>query len=172
MLCLDYLKKYVIVGFPKCGQISLETYLKNHGHDVQRHDTIWRTNARQIIEDQNPGRIPLIITRDPVQMIWSSYFYWHYKVVMKFEKYLTHRVHRESSLGHENPIEHADYEKHVRKFEDMNPILYKFEELIQIEGYPHENKTDKKPQITPKYQKMIEAALENYKSNPESPPYR
>ena len=157
-------EKYVIVGFPKCGQISLETYLRGLGYDVQRHDIIWRSNASDMVKTQNPGRTPIIMTRDPIQMIWSSYFYWHYKETMSFEKYLKHKVVRESSLGNENPIDHADYEKHINKFLDMKPILLKFEDMITIEDYPHENKTEKKPTITPKYVEMIQKALDSYKS--------
>jgi hypothetical protein len=161
---LDLDTKYVIVGIPKCGQVSLETYLKKCGYDVERHDNIWRSNAREIIEMQNPGRIPIIITRDPIQMIWSSYWYWHYKDIMSFPDYLKYtKSGKESSLGNENPIEHADYEKHINKFLDMKPILLKFEDLIKIDGWPHENKTEKKPELPLKFRQMIEEALESYK---------
>ncbi len=128
--------KYIIVGFPKCGQMSLMAYLKNQGHDVERFDQIWRSDSAKRTKEQHPGRIPIIITRAPIQMIWSSYFYWHYKSVMSFPKYLKHKVRRESSLGDENPIDHADYEKHIAKFADMNPILFKFEELLKLPDFP------------------------------------
>ena len=139
------MSKYVIVGFPKCGQMSLEKYLQDKGYDVTRQDNIWNSRARQEIEDQQPGRIPIIITRNPIDMIWSSYHYWHYKDVMTFPEYLTYRVTRESNLGYENPIEHADYEKHINKFLDMKPLLFKFEEMVGLPDYPHENNTENKP---------------------------
>jgi len=164
---MDFESKYVIVGFPKCGQMSLEKYFKDQGYDIQRNDCIWNSNSLQEIKDQNPGRIPIIITRDPIDMIWDSYWYWHYKSLMSFPEYLTYSTERESNLGHENPIDHADYEKHILKFAELNPILFKFNEMIRIPGYPHVNQTDNKPQITPEYRKMIEKALESGKSTRE-----
>ena len=157
-------EKYVVVGFPKCGQMSLVKYLQDEGYDVTRQDNIWNSRARQEIEDQQPGRIPIIITRDPVEMIWSSYWYWHYKDVMPFHKYLKHRVTRESSLGNENPIDHADYEKHINKFLDMKPVMFKFEEVVKLPNYPHVNETGYKPALPLKFRVLIEEALESYKN--------
>ena len=119
---MDFSSKYVIVGFPKCGQMSLEKYFIDKGFDIKRHDIIWREKAPEIIRTHDLGRIPIIITRDPIEMIWSSYNYWPYHDSMSFERYLRHRTVRESNLGHENPIEHADYKKHIKRFKDMNPI--------------------------------------------------
>jgi hypothetical protein len=159
-------KKYVVVGFPKCGQVSLVNYLIGKGFDVTRQDCIWRSNARQLIEEQQPDRIPIIVTRDPVDMIWSSYWYWPYNTYMSFPKYLKHEVPMESSLGTENPIDHADYERHIEKFADMNPIILKFEDLVKFPDYPHDNKTVYKPQITQAQRDKITEALDHKENYP------
>jgi len=164
----DKSKKYVVVGFPKCGQISLVNYLIKKGYDVTRMDCIWRSNAKELIEGQHGGRQPIIVTRDPIAMIWSSYWYWPYNTYMSFPQYLKHEVPTETSLGTENPIDHADYERHIAKFADMNPLMFKFEDLITLPDYPHDNKTIYKPQITLKQTKWIEDALASKK---DYPPY-
>lgn len=161
--------KYVVVGFPKCGQLSLVSYLTAKGFDVVRNDCIWRSDAKKLIEVQNPGRQPIIIIRDQIQMIWSSYWYWHYKDVMSFPNYLVHKTRRETALGNENPLDHADYEKHIQKFADMDPLLFDFGEMIQFPDFPHENKTTGKPQIVEKFRAMIEKAIEDYKVQTPNP---
>ena len=163
MLNLDKSKKYIIVGFPKCGQNSLQIYLQKLGYDVERRDIIWRSNAAEKIQQSHPDRIPIIVTRDPVEMIWSSYWYWAYKDIMSIPQYLRYRTDVESTLGFENPAEHADYEKHIHKFVEYEPIVLKFEDLVKLDGFPHENKTWEKPGITPHYREMILGAIERYK---------
>ncbi len=166
---MDKNAKYVVVGFPKCGQNSLVTYLTRQGYDVVRDDQIWRSNSRQRIDDRYPDRIPIIITRDPVEMIWSSYNYWYYKDAMSFEKYLDYRVQREGNIGYENPLDNADYEKHINKFLDKKPIMFKFEEMLTIPGFPHENPTHidfkgtPKPPIPKKYRELVQSRLDSRK---------
>ncbi len=160
--------KYVVVGFPKCGQISLVNYLISKGFDVTRFDQIWRLDALEKTEGQHPDRQPIIVTRDKVEMIWSSYWYWPYNTYMSFPQYLKHEVPTQSSLGTENPIDHADYERHIDKFAELNPIIFKFEDLVKIPEFPHDNKTIYKPQITKKQRGWIEDALASPK---DYPPY-
>ncbi len=165
---MDPTLKYIVVGFPKCGQISLVNYLFSKGFDVTRHDCIWKSNAKELVEGQHPGRLPIIVTRDVIDMIWSSYWYWPYNTYMSFPQYLKHEVPNETSLGTENPIDHADYDRHIAKFAEMNPIIFKFEDLIKIDDFPHDNKTIYKPQITKKQRGWIETALASPK---DYPPY-
>ncbi len=156
-------KKYIVVGFPKCGQISLVNYLTSKGFDMARFDQIWRSDALDKTAGQYPDRHPIIVTRDKVEMIWSSYWYWPYNTYMSFPDYLKHITPTETSLGDENPIHHAQYEEHIAKFDELNPILFKFEELIKLPNFPHDNPTAYKPQITLKQRAWIEEALESYK---------
>lgn len=162
-------KKYIVAGFPKCGQISLVNYLTGKGFDVGRFDQIWRTDALDRTAGQHPDRIPIIITRDKVEMIWSSYWYWPYNTYMSLPTYLKHYTPTETSLGDENPIHHAQYEEHIAKFDELNPILFKFEDLIKLPNFPHDNKTVTKPQITLKQRGWIEKALEDYKVHTPNP---
>ena len=82
---------------------------------------------------------------------------------MSLPQYIKHEVPTQTSLGTENPIDHADYEKHIKKFDELNPILFKFEDLIKLPDFPHDNKTAYKPQITLKQRAWILKALEDKK---------
>ena len=149
--------KFIVVGFPKCGQHSLVEYLKGRGYDVEREDIIWKTNAAQEIETRWADRVPIIISRDPIEMIWSSYWYWPYHTYMTFAEYLNHKIEGESSLGTENPIQHSDYAKHLAKF--PRGIWVTLEEMSKNPNFPHENITPDKPEISNQERVMVEKHL-------------
>ena len=155
--------KYVIIGFPKCGQVSLVEWLKKQGHEAIRNDIIWKIDAVQTIKQNyiDKGYIPIIITRDPVERIWSGFNYWHYRTrgitlpdYLKMESYNT-------SIGEENPIKQSDYLRYAEPYKKYNVIIYKLEELQEIPGFPHENKTQKKEPFAPGLRRMIDEALKH-----------
>ena len=62
-------------------------------------------------------------------------------------------------LGEENPIKQSDYAKWMEPWKKYDPILYKFEEMIKLPGFPHENATQRKEPFAPGLRRMIEQAL-------------
>jgi hypothetical protein len=151
--------KLIVIGFPKCGQHSLVRYLLGRGYDVKREDIIWRSTSPQEIKERYPDRLPVIITREPVEMIWSSYWYWPYHDIMTFEEYLDYEVKPESSLGTESPIDHADYSKFIRRF--PKALVLELEEMVKNPNFRRENETPSKPEISNHEREMIEERLDS-----------
>jgi len=99
------MEKYVIIGFPKCGQMSLIKYLQKQGDEVIRKDWIWRRTA---LEELKPffedGYVPVVITRDPVERIWSGFNYWHYRTRGVTLPLYLKLIGYTKEVGEENPI--------------------------------------------------------------------
>jgi hypothetical protein len=55
--------RYAILGFPNSGSTSLESYLKQEGHDVIRHEMAYKL-GHKAIDDLIRGRKVIIITRE------------------------------------------------------------------------------------------------------------
>jgi len=133
--------KYVIVGFPKCGQVSLVEYLIRQGHQAKKFDKIWHDDAlRMILERYQNNEQFVVITRDPIDRMWSGWRFWHYHEHMSFEKY-THVFGTQSSVGQENPIAQSNYAYWLDIIKPLDPLLTTFEEVVKLPNFPHENKT-------------------------------
>lgn len=155
--------KYVIIGFIKCGQVSLKKMLEAQGHEVERYEVATHHLGPRMIKKTYPEYEPVIITRDPIKRIWSQYQYlketkFHDK---SFEDYLdiwnTHHF-----WFHENPIFQSHYEEHLPRW--PNAIIYKFEDLIKDPNFPHENPTKTKTAFPDEYRKLAEEKLEEYRN--------
>jgi hypothetical protein len=137
------MKKFVIIGFPKSGQNSLVEYLRKE-HDlpvvdesgdplVRRDECIWRNDGVKRMEDwDKKGYKCVIIDRDPVTRIWSSFHYFGYWQRMTWEQYLNYEANNErfgKSFGEENPIKQSRYEQWIKRFEKFDPLIYHMEEM-------------------------------------------
>lgn len=137
--------KYVIIGFPKSGQLSLIQYLKERGESAEKYDKIWHVNALEMIQQHYQNRYPneiqfIVIIRDPIERMWSGYRFWHYHEHMTFEKY-THFYDESKDLGMENPIIQSNYVHWLDRVKPLNPWLIDFEEMINLPNFPLVNKT-------------------------------
>ena len=70
---------FLIIGFSKCGQTSLNIYLdKRYPTLINRKlEIAWSVNAIEQYEQKykNKPFRPIFITRDPILRMWSGYNY-------------------------------------------------------------------------------------------------
>lgn len=148
--------KYVVIGFPKCGQVSLVEYLNKLGHEAVKYDMIWKESCVLDVKSKYPDYQSIVITRDPIQRIWSGFNFWLYHEMMSFSHYLKlQRISR--TLGEENPILQSYYYYWIDRVKRvLNPIIVRFEDLIKLPDFPHENKTKVKPVLPLSFRKQLE----------------
>jgi hypothetical protein len=159
-------KNICIVGIPKCGTVSLETYLKERFPDkeVRRIEQIWK--GKEGIEkalDKFPDWHYVIILRDNSERIWSNYYFFQMNKTMTLEEYLNFHSDIFKRLGESNPIKQGNYGHWLKIWSKVNPIIITLEDAKQLENFPHENKTgDKKtyPEMTEVDRKLITSYLE------------
>ena len=141
--------KYAVIGFPKCGQVSMQEYLAKRYNDVYRIDRpelIWRRSGVKDFEEQyhNYGVKGIIITRNPVKACWSYYWYIHYGTegtrYMEYEDFLTQKIYSDP-LGEKNPISCYNFEKWIKRFQKFNPIVVRLEDMIENKNFPLLNTT-------------------------------
>ena len=155
--------KYIIVGFIKCGQMSLIKKLKDEGHIVEKLECVTSPLGPKMIEKNYPGHQVIILMRDPVKRMWSQYLYLKEKrlYTKTFEEYLEwFKPHH--FWFNENPIYQSHYAEHLPRWKKMNPIIYHFEDLIKEPNFPHENATKIKFKISEEQQKLAKEKLEKY----------
>jgi len=157
--------KYAIIGFPKCGTVSLENKLiEEYGKEnVIRivPELIWNNKGPKIMMEQYKDYTPVIITRDPADRIWSAFKYYTQFKRMWFEKFLRGNNVRYKSIGCYQPIYQSDYNMYISRFKD--PIVYSLEELQQDPDFPHENKTKRK-KMPQKYRDLVNRAINGIQS--------
>lgn len=164
LIYLFKILKYVIVGFIKCGQTSLIKKLKDEGHTVEKLECVTHPLGPKMIKKNYPGHQVIILKRDPIKRIWSQYLFLKEKRLYNksFEEYLEwYRPHH--FWFNENPIYQSHYAEHIPRWQEMNPIIYEFEELIKDSSFPHENATKIKFKITDEQRKLASDMLEKYK---------
>jgi len=138
-------KGWVIIGTPKCGQISMNQYLIDRfplvGR-VRKHEIIWKKDCIPIYKAEllRGGLRPIIMIRDPIARMWSAY---HYFPGMK-EKYpdpidfLSHKGYS-TIYGEENPVSGSNYWKWIRQWEQFDPIVINLEDMKRNPNYPKKN---------------------------------
>ena len=151
------LEGFIIVGFPKSGQVSLIEYLqKKHPKAVVKKDEIvWNEKGLEIFKQKyghNPNIRPVLVYRDPVERIWSAYWYFEmdgekpFRELYTYEEFL-HCNRIDGHLGDMNPIRGSNYDKWFKKWEPLNPLIFDFEELKKDPLFPHRNKTEEEKNI-------------------------
>jgi hypothetical protein len=133
--------KCVIVGFIKCGQKSLVKYLENQGHEVEQFECATNPLGVRMINKSYKDYQVYIITRDPIKRMWSQYEFLSemFDYDMTFAQYL-HLWQLHLIWFNENPVYHSNYAEHLPRWEELNPIILSFEEMIKDPKFPHVNK--------------------------------
>lgn len=159
--------KILIIGLPKCGQHSLLRYLKKEFPDkeIDSVEYAWRgQEGIDLYHEKYEGWQPVIILRDNIDRIWSSYNFFGYVDSMDLQTYL--EVEKPDGLGgilpFINPIVQGDYQYWINIWKEYNPIILHLEDLQKLEGFPHENKTETKRSYTSMTQEdrvMIKEAI-------------
>ena len=165
--------RFNIIGFPKCGQVSLQTYCHFMWDDVatRRDEIIWRKDIDKEINKIWDKTIQLVvIMREPISACWSNYWdiYKAHKPdhTLSYEDFLTYSEYHQD-LGELNPISCYNYAKWLKPIYKYNPILLDMEEVRKNINFPHENKTKNIPTMPQHYKdltrKLLDKEIEEHK---------
>ncbi len=160
--------KIALIGFPKCGTVSLVTYLekKYPNAHIFRTETGYNDVA-SIHEKMNFDEYSFVaITRDPIARIESGLRYW-WRVRelydISFKKCLRGLGAEWFHTGWQDPIGQSNYDFYLRLFEEKHDItiekVYKFEEMIKDKDFPHLNKSEHEFEFSDTERETIKAKL-------------
>ena len=136
----DLRSGYYILGIEKCGTTSLEKYLKSQGFHVVREESNYcRWFGVIKFKYQYPNMKAVMIIRDPVERIWSHYNYKHTKQFG--DRHEIKCELKEALIKYSWLVDGSNYSKWIKKWESVNPIIYKLEELCLLSDFPKENTT-------------------------------
>ena len=149
--------KYIILGFSRSGQTALSRYLHCGFTEIA-------PNGPAEYLEKYPQCQPVIITRNPVDRIWSAYNYHLYFRDMAFEDFLNFKSPRWNNISCNDVIAMSDYEKYIEPFRKYNVKVYRLEDMHGKEEYIKKGFADPrtftiKP-IPDKYRKMINDRLD------------
>jgi hypothetical protein len=157
MIDLDKDKQYIIVGVSKCGTTSTAKFLSSQGYHIEKRDGWFWQHA--YVNDfgksrETKDKIPIVILRDPVERAWSHYHYMFQNKPVEDtdEKIKNKRLEEVSRLSY--------YDKWLKQWIDKGAIVMTYEGLLEMEGFPHENKTKVKPILDDKTRLIIEKYIE------------
>lgn len=142
--------KFCVIGFIKCGQNSLQKFLhKKYPYAwVERAELTWKINGPDEFRERYEEFTPFIITRDPVERIWSSY--WYFSVINTKESYsewLTNGLAKKvNHVGATNPIAASDYELFIDYWKELKPVVLRLEDMQSHPNFPIINKGLQKPE--------------------------
>ena len=155
---LDLSKKYVIIGASKCGTTSFARYLGIKGYDVEKLDGwFWQeVMIKSYAAGGYQGRVPLLVLRDPVERAWSHYHYMFQNKPVEDtdEKIKADRLEFVSRRSY--------YTKWIHLWLDAGLDecnVYWYEDLCELEDFPHENKTLVKPELDDETRDKIESFI-------------
>lgn len=162
--------KYLVIGFPKCGQTSLAEYLhKRFGseNNADRGEIIWKPDGIELFEKNGYAENyrPVIIIRDPIKRIWSDWNHLGRGYGFKtFEEYLQNKKQEGfGGLGEYNPVKRSNYEKYIKRWAKYDPIVLELEEMQKNPNFPHHNKgteyDEKYNDIPQHYRELCESFL-------------
>jgi hypothetical protein len=132
--------KFNIVGFPKCGTQSLEKFLSDKGHDVVRTELVYMDNGIEEHLQHYSQYRTVFITRDPEERMKSLYFFDHFHLEMSYEEFKKTTHTRGINFGVQTPETCCDYEKYIKQWSQFNPLVFKLENLKNLQGFPCINK--------------------------------
>lgn len=170
--------KFVVIGTPKCGQVSLQEYFREQLPKWEHHrpELIWRRNGLDFWEQSynKEWNVPIIITRDPVEATWSAYWYFHYGPKWKFEDFIQIRKYHDG-YGEVNPISGYNFDKWIDRWQKFNPIVVTLDEVKKWKDFPKYNTTpearpvvkDGMPDMPSEYKQMVRDAIAKEKERKE-----
>lgn len=129
--------KKAIVGFPKCGTVSLQYFL---GEGTKRYEFTYLKDGIEKYFKKFPNTRPAIIIRNPADRIWSAYCYFDQFKKMSFAEFLEPKKSgMDPRIGIDDPIEQADYWKYIEPWLYINPLIYKLENIRKNSNFPWKN---------------------------------
>lgn len=163
-------RKFAVIGFPKCGTMSLVEYLKAKYPkcEVTRPENIYE-------EPKEPHIVPrwrdwecVTITRNPLNRIQSGCQYFTVLRQSSVEDVLQGKFHNSKNymnVGFRYPVRQSDYQYYINRFSrnhGVKVVNYRFEDLIKDPDFPHINETppENKRKFTKEEKKAIADALE------------
>lgn len=162
-------RKFAVIGFSKCGTMSLAEYLKKKYPkcEVTRPENIYE-------EPKEPHIIPkwrewecVSITRDPISRIHSGHQYFTVLRQSSIEDVLRgnfHNAKNYANVGFADPIRQSNYQFYINKFQRDHGVKvtnYRFEDLIKDPDFPHINETvpENRRKWTEREMKYVESVL-------------
>jgi len=131
---------YVIVGFARCGQNSLEHWLQKRQRNCVKYECMeWEKLGLDECKKRHKGKIPIIITRDKADRAWSMYYYASMYVKMSWLQFL--KVPNWEYTHVMNPVEFGHYENFINRWRWEDPVILRFEEIIKDHSLPKINET-------------------------------
>lgn len=158
--CKPEPRDFVIIGFPKCGTTSLQRYMTKKYPSVctHRNEIIYSNRCSRIWSDRFSQCIPVIVTRDPIERIWSAYRYYSWTRSIPFEKWVAN-IDPINMTGTTNPIESIKYGKFIEPMLKYKPIILYLENLKCEPSFPLENERHSRKFIPKKYLQIIMGML-------------
>jgi hypothetical protein len=146
-------EKYLIIGARKSGSTSLEFYMQSVlGLDVKRHEHLFtRYDGVQYAEQYYPGRIPVVILRNPLHRIESDYSYRPLGGVSNRETdfYQYCKTSKYDQVwGDRNAISQSFYLKWLDLWKNTNLMILNIHTMQKLKGFPHQNQTKEKIKLT------------------------
>jgi len=129
--------------------LALWSKQKYPGSNITRSENIWNCDGK----NWNKYHC-MAITRDPIQRIKSGIQYWP-----EIEKIYNDKgidevlkgIDRYDGVGFGNPIKQSDYDRYIEIFEnkfDVKIEVYRFEDIIKDNNFPHINESNKKIKLS------------------------
>jgi hypothetical protein len=147
--------KWVIIGFSRCGTTSASRYFHCS------HPEIGYSGVTPYYLEHYSNHIPIFITRNPVDRIWSMYNYHGVFKNMTFEEMLDFKDDKYQNVGCNDCIKQSDYMKYIEPFRQFNPIIYKLEDLKRRPDYPKDWRGQSSKKIPKEFREKIEKRLSN-----------
>ncbi len=151
-----HLKQIVILGFNKSGSVSLQRYLeKKYAQEIPRLEYLHDPTGVKKFEAKYKDCKPVIITRDPLERLISMWAYYGQNKFYQFNEWLQRPPMTQTGQGWQNPLDSIRQEYHIKPFLKYKPKLYKFEKMIKLPDFPHENKLHREGLRQPESVKVI-----------------
>lgn len=143
------MRKFAVIGFPKCGTMSLVGYLKN------KYPKCEVTRPENIYEEPKEPHLLLkwrewecvSITRNPIDRIHSGHQYFTVLRQSSIEDVLSSKFHNSKNymnVGFRDAIKQSDYTYYIKEFQRNHGVKvtnYRFEDLMKDPDFPHINET-------------------------------
>lgn len=102
---------------------------------------------------------PVIITRDKIEFLWSMRHYFNLQSI-PYDKFLELPMHGWNMKG-VKIIDMIDYERWIEPFRVLDPIVMKFEDMIKLDDFPHNEitRTRNKPDIPKEFIELVNSSI-------------
>ena len=163
---LNLTDEYILVGVSKCGTTSTAKFLEGLGYHIDKKDGWFWQKAYAYEFGKSPltrGKKAIIILRNPIERSWSHY---HYMFQNKPVETTTDQI-KQQRLEHVSRLSCYDPWLNMWKAYVPDIKVFSYEDIIELDGFPHENKTKVKPMMTPTDMDMIENYIDLELSQPK-----